>query len=138
MLAHRLDIEKRQVSVEPLHLAPDRGDHALGFDARVDDERQVTVILARQGEVYKWLRVFAQCPVLAVFHDADDLKARVVRAALAQSFADWSLSQPEASREGFIDDHEARFILVIPHSEIASLEQRNAHRLEITRPDESV
>src|SRR5262245_29387607 len=138
MLAHCLDIVKRQVRVEPLHLAPNRADHVLRFGAGVDDERHVTVVLARHRIVDEGSRGFAESKVLAVFHYADDLKARIVGAASAQTFADWILPRPETSREGFVYDHEARFILVIQYREIEAFEQVNAHPLEITRPDEAV
>src|SRR5262249_34182657 len=93
------------------------------------------VVLARHREVDEGARVFAESPVLAVFHHADDLKALAVRAAPAQVFADGVLPWPEASREVFVDDREARLLLIVPHREIAALRHPNAHCLEITRPD---
>src|SRR5262245_30534454 len=96
------------------------------------------IVLAGHREINERLWVFAEGPVLAVFHDADDLKARFVRSAAAQAFAYRTLPRPEAPGECFVDDREARLFLVVQHSEIAALEQRNAHRLEITRPDARV
>src|SRR5262245_66469475 len=102
MLAHRFDMIKGQVRVEPLYLAPNRVDHALRFDAGVDDERHITVVFARHREVEEGPRVFAKSPVLAGFHDANDFKARVIRPATAQAFADRILPGPEATRESFV------------------------------------
>src|SRR4029077_21663 len=86
----------------------------------------------RQIEV--WLRSLAKLAVLDVFDDADHSHTHS-RCRLTQLAADRLPSSKKTPCECLIDDGYGRRLAVVAFGKIASLDERNPHEIEVTRPN---
>jgi hypothetical protein len=96
-------------------------------------ERQAAHARLPERTVDQQSRVFAQCVVLAVGHDADDLKLlRLVRAAQdAQSLADGAGRREVTACKRLVHDPYGGGSLPVGRLKFPALHQRNSHRVEV-------
>src|SRR5262245_58582268 len=92
--------------------------------------------MLREVQIEERRGFFAQRDVLAVLQYANDFQIwRVVgtasRGSHLNAFTDWLLSRPVASREGFVDHHDAWRAFTILFAERAAAQQGDAQRFEI-------
>src|SRR5262245_44776206 len=138
MFGQGFDIKDGQARIQLLNFMAEGGDDRARISDRADDECPIIAgvpnVALQQRAVNERPRLFTQAEILAVPGDPDDFDRRLF-ASGAESLADGALPRPEAPGEGFVDDRHRRRIFFVLRREIASGDERNAHRCEGIQSD---
>ena len=129
---HRAEVLDRQVCVEPADGISNRRRHRFRTRGRANVEGHEAGpprALAVREEIHG--RRISEIRVLEVSDQADNLDIECWGAP-RRPFADSVASQTELPRELLVDDRDFGCILRITRRQVASGDQRNAKRLEIS------
>src|SRR5262249_19613332 len=90
------------------------------------------MVLLREWNEQERCRRLSKTHVFAVLHNADNFGGRPATAVHARPFADPILPGPEPADECFVDNDDGWSGTFVRHGEVAAMQDRNAHRLEVS------
>ena len=121
-----------RVRIDGQHLAADYGDETARIAAGPGIEGHAafatSVVYLVKGHIEVGLRCFGQAVILAVLHHSHDRERLAINLHPAPHRV---ASVEKAPREGFVDDHDAKYVFVVLRREIASGEKRYPQQVEV-------